>query len=117
MIPGASIGFFNSNKRPYGEVDPAAAVSQDSSAVINVPQGVQKLASKETWARGAGLCQIVSVRPELRSCRCTPDCPVSNTVKRKRPLCGPVSLTVFMSQLPELGLPIANCVLRSAIER
>ena len=38
-----------------------------------------------------GLCQIVSVRPVSRSWRCTPDWPVSNTVNRKRPLCGPVS--------------------------
>ena len=29
-----------------------------------------------------GLCQIVSVTPVSRSWRCTPDCPVSNTVNR-----------------------------------
>jgi hypothetical protein len=42
MMPGASMGFLNSNRRPYGLVEqPAAAVHQLSSAVTNVPQGVQ----------------------------------------------------------------------------
>ena len=33
-------GFFSSKSRPYGLVDPVAAVSQLSSAVISVPHGV-----------------------------------------------------------------------------
>ena len=32
-------------------------------------------------------------------------------------MCGPVSLTVFMSQLPELGASAASCVARSAMDR
>jgi hypothetical protein len=37
--------------------------------------------------------------------------------REQRPLWGPVSFTVFMSQLPELGRPSASWVLRSAMDR
>ena len=46
-----------------------------------------------------------------------PDWPLSNGVKRWLPLCGPVSLTVFMSQTPLLGSPSASCSSTEAIER
>src|SRR5262245_1850528 len=117
-IGGASIGFLSSNKRPYGlVVQPAAAVHQLSSAVMNVPHGVQYDGSNETLPPSVRLCQIVSVAPERRSWRCTPDCPVSKTVKMYRPLFAPVSLTVFMSKLPVFGTPAASCTLRLTIDR
>ena len=53
----------------------------------------------------------------LDVCRCTPDWPVSKTVNRKRPLCGPVSFTVSMSQAPLFGTPAASCSWRPAMER
>src|SRR5512139_50998 len=116
-MPGAVRGFLSSNKRPYGLVAPAGAVLQLSSAVMNVPQGVQYEASNATWLSGVGAYQTVSTLPVRRSRRCTPPSPVSNTVNRKRPGCAPVSLTVIMSKLPEFGMPAASCELRSATDR
>jgi hypothetical protein len=66
-IAGAVLGFLSSNSRPYGDVDPAAAVSHDSSPVISVPHGVQNDGSNATWPPGSKLCQIVSVLPVKRS--------------------------------------------------
>ena len=40
--------------------------------------------------------------------RWIPDWPVSNSVNRNLPLCGPVSLTVIMSQAPVFGSPSAE---------
>lgn len=69
-MAGAVSGFLSSNSRPYGLVEPAAAVVQDSSAVMNVPHGVQYEASNERCPPAVPrLCQIVSVSPVFRSCR------------------------------------------------
>ena len=98
-------------------VHPAGSEHHDSSAVMKVPHGVQNDGSKATCSPGFRLCQIVSVLPVAISWRWTPDWPVSNTVNVNWPRCGPVWLTVFMSQLPLLGAPAASWVLRSATER
>jgi hypothetical protein len=42
VIPGAVVGFFSSYRRPKGLlVQPVGSVHHDSSAVMNVPHGVQ----------------------------------------------------------------------------
>src|SRR5262245_41518695 len=108
-------GLVSSKRRPYGLVH-GAGEHQDSSAVTYVPHGVQKEASKEMWAPGAGLCQMVSASRVSRFVRWMPDWPVSNGENRKRCCCDPVSFEVIMSQAPLLKCPSASWVVRSASE-
>src|SRR5436190_13187705 len=94
---------------------PSGSVHHSSCPVIIVPHGVQKEESNRIAAAGVGLIHTVSVTPVSRSCRCTPAV-FSNTVNRKRPLWAPPSFDVIMSHAPLLGMPIASCVLRSAMD-